>query len=90
MNQFRMCGYKIFRHDHNRFGGCLMLYMNENILCRPVNSHSTFFDLELMAIDIHQNKSRWLFLGIYKPPSQSDIEFTNTAVIWKFNSNWRF
>ena len=31
----------------------------------------------LIAIEIHQNKSSWLFIGIYKPPSQSDKEFTN-------------
>ena len=41
------------------------------------NGHPTFPNLELIAIEIHQNKRRWLFIGIYKPPSQSDIEFTN-------------
>ena len=33
--------------------------------------------MELTAIEIHQNKRKWLFIGIYKPPSQSDNEFTN-------------
>ena len=33
--------------------------------------------MELIAIEIHQKKNRWLFLGIYKPPSQSDNGFTN-------------
>ena len=33
--------------------------------------------MELTAIEILQNKRRWLFIGIYKPPSQSDNEFTN-------------
>ena len=33
--------------------------------------------MELIAIAIHQNKRRWLFIGIYKPTSQSDNEFTN-------------
>ena len=36
-----------------------------------------FCDLELMAIEIHQNKLRWLFLGVYIPPSQTDNEFTD-------------
>ena len=35
MNQFRICGYKVFRHDLNRFGGGLMLYISENMSCRP-------------------------------------------------------
>ena len=42
-----------------------------------LNDHPTFPNLELIAIEIHQNKRRWLFIGIYKPPSQSDNEFTN-------------
>ena len=32
-------------------------------------------DLELMAFEFHQSKRKWLLLGIYKPPSQNDIEF---------------
>ena len=34
-----------------------------------------FTDLELMAFELHQSNRKWLFLGIYKPPSQNDIEF---------------
>ena len=36
-----------------------------------------FSDLELMAFEIHQRKRKWLFLGIYKPHSQNDMEFLN-------------
>ena len=54
-----------------------MLYINENIPVRPLSDHPIFSGFELIAIEIHQNKRSWLFLGIYKPPSQSDIEFTN-------------
>ena len=28
-----------------------------------------------MAFELHQSKRKWLFLGIYKPPSQNDTEF---------------
>ena len=34
-----------------------------------------FYDLELITFELHQSKRKWLFLGIYKPPSQNDIEF---------------
>ena len=68
---------QVFRWDSNRFGGGLVLYINENIPCRPLNNHPTFPNLELIAIEIHQNKRRWLSIGIYKLPSQSDNEFTN-------------
>ena len=33
--------------------------------------------MELIATEIHQNKCRWIFLGIYEPPPQNVIEFTN-------------
>ena len=77
MNQFHIFGFEVFRQDCNRFGGGLILYINKKIPCRPLNDHPTFSNLELIAIEIHQNKRRWLFIGIYKPPSQSDDEFTN-------------
>ena len=31
MNQFHIFGFKVFRRDRNRFGGGLILYINENI-----------------------------------------------------------
>ena len=40
---------------------------------QPLNDHPIFPNLEL----IYQNKHRSLFIGIYKPPSQSENEFTN-------------
>ena len=64
MNQFHTFVFKVFWGDHNRFGGGLILYINENISCRPPNDHPTFSNLELIAIEIHQNKRTWLFVGI--------------------------
>ena len=55
----------------------MILYISENIPCRPLNDRPNFPNLELIAIEIRQNKRRWLFIGIYKSPSQSDNEFTN-------------
>ena len=54
-----------------------MLYINENISCRPLVKHPKFTDLELIVFELHQNKCKWLFLGICKPPCQNDIEFLN-------------
>ena len=54
-----------------------MLYINENISCRPLNEHPIFPDLELIVFELHRSKRKWLFLGIHKPPCQNDIEFLN-------------
>ena len=64
MNQFRIRGYNIFRRDRNRFDGGLILYINENIPFRPLSDHPIFSDLELIAIEIHQNKT-WVAFSRY-------------------------
>ena len=58
-HQFHIFSFKVFRRDRNRFGG-------KNIPRRPLNDHPSFPNLELIAIEIHQNKRKWLFIGIYK------------------------
>ena len=54
MNQFHIFRFKVFGRDRNRFRGGLILYINEDIPCRPLNHHPTFLNLELIAIEIHQ------------------------------------
>ena len=71
LNQFSVAGFKQFRRDRNRFGGGLMLYINDNIPCRPLNEHPKSPDLELIVFELHQSKRKRLFLGIYKPPCQN-------------------
>ena len=57
-NQFYITGFKQFRQDGNRFGGGLMLYINENIPCRPLNEHPKFSDLKLIVFELHQSKRK--------------------------------
>ena len=66
VNQFSVRGYNFFRRDHNRFGGGLILYINENIPCKPLTDHPVFSDLELVVCELHQGKRKCLLLGIYK------------------------
>ena len=56
-NQFRINGYKIFRLDRNRFGGGLILYINENIPCKPLQEHIHLPNFEVIAIEFYQ---KWL------------------------------
>ena len=79
LKQFYIAGFKQFRQDRNRFGGGLMLYINENIPCRPWNEHPKFPDLKLSVFVLHQSKWEWVFLGICEPQCQSYIEFLS----WK-------
>ena len=74
-NQFRINGYKIFRLDRNRFGGGLILYINENIPCKQLQEHIHLPKFEVIAIEFYQNNQKWLLLGLYKPPNQKTSDF---------------
>ena len=54
-NQFRINGYKIFRFDRNRFGGGLILHINENIPCKTLQEHIHLPKSEVIAIEFYQN-----------------------------------
>ena len=75
--QFKINKYKLFRYDRNRFGGGVMLYINEEIPCKLLNSHCVGPGIEIIALEFHQLKRKWLFLGCYKPPNFKDLEFTD-------------
>ena len=53
------------------------------IPCKPLNDHPVFSDLELMTFELHQNKRKWILLGIYKPLSKNIIEFLNRIYLIK-------
>ena len=38
-NQFRSTGYRMFRHDTDRFGGSLCMYVNRDFPVKQINSH---------------------------------------------------
>ena len=69
-NQFRINDYKTFRLDHG-----LVLYVNENIPCKPLQEHIHIPSFEVIAIEFNQNNQKWLPLGLYKPPKKKTSNF---------------
>ena len=61
-NQFRINGYKIFKLDHNRFGGGLILHINEDISCKSLQEHVHLPNFEIIAVEFYQNDQKWLLL----------------------------
>ena len=53
-----------------------MLYFNEGVHCKVLANQTLSPNLEMMAIEFHQMKRKWLLLGVYKPPIQRDSEYT--------------
>ena len=58
LNQFYIARFKQFKRDRKRFGRGLMLHINENIPCRPLNEHPKFPELELTVFELHQSKRK--------------------------------
>ena len=90
--QFKISDFKIFRYDQSRFGGGLLLCLNDKIPSKFFNKHPTplFYPNHLIALEFHQNIPKWLCLYVYnlqtsktsKPPrslwKQSVQLLTNT------------
>ena len=74
-NQFKIDHYKMFRLDRNRYGGGLVLYVNEQVPCKKLTNYENPIASEIILLEFHQSKRKWLILGIYKAPNQKDAEF---------------
>ena len=74
--QFKMNNYHApFRHDRNKFGGGLMMYINSNIICSRLTMPSHPKDFEAIFVELNLRSQKWLVIGAYKSPSQSSQEF---------------
>ena len=63
------------RRDRKLGGGGLLLYVNENIPTRALLNQNIPNDIETICIEINLRKQKWLLIGIYHPPNQSDKYF---------------
>ena len=59
--QFHTNGFKIFRCDRNRYGGGLILYVHEGIPCKPLKISLFDLNIEIIGLEFHQTKRKWLF-----------------------------
>ena len=57
-----------------------MFYFSEGILCEVLTGITVSANVEMMAIEFCQMIRKWLLLGAYKPPIQSDSEFTEEII----------
>ena len=57
-----------------------MVSFNEGINCKVLANQTLSPNAEMMDVEFHQMKRKWLLLGVYKPPIQSDSEFTEEII----------
>ena len=73
VNQFALNGFsKPYRKDRNRHGGGVMIFVRDDIPSKSVNNHTFPDDIEAILVQINLKKSKFLLLGGYHPPSQSE------------------
>ena len=65
----------MLRLDCNRYGGGLVLYVNEQVPCKKLTNYENPIPSEIIVLEFHQSKRIWLILGIYKAPNQKETEF---------------
>ena len=66
-----------FRLDGNRNGRGVMIYIRDDSHSRLLSKHVFPSDTEGLYIEINFRKCKWLLLGTYHPPSQSDQYYFN-------------
>ena len=70
--------HHIFGLDINKQIGGLLVYVKGLIPARVPTSFSTLADTQIKVFELNLRKDKWLFVGIYKPPSLSSQCFRAT------------
>ena len=65
----------MFRKDRNKNGGGLILYVNEDIPGKLINSYDFKEGSEIIVFEFSISIKKWLLLGNYKPPPQNELPF---------------
>ena len=58
----------MYRKDRTTTGGGLLLYINENLPGKIINSDKFKENSEIILFEFSVSNKKWLLLGIYKPP----------------------
>ena len=67
----------MYRKDRTKTGGGLLLYVNENLPGKIINSYKFKENFEIIVFEFSVSNKKWLLLGNYRPPSQNDLSFIN-------------
>ena len=76
-SQFYAEGFKMYRKDRIKTRGGLLLYVNENLPGKIINSYKFKENSEIIVFEFSVSNKKWLLLGNYRPPSQNDLSFIN-------------
>ena len=65
------------RKNRTKNGGGLLLYVNENLPGKIINSYKFKENSEIILFEFSVSNKKWLLLDNYKSPSQKDLSIMN-------------
>ena len=65
----------MYRKDRTKTGEGLLLYVNENLPGKIINTYKFKESPEIILYEFRVSNKTWLKLGNYRPPSQNDLSF---------------
>ena len=68
---------RVRKWNSNARGEGLLFFINQDLNCKVLTNYPTHQDFEILALELKLSKTNWLVIGIYKPPSLSNIAFTS-------------
>ena len=74
--QFTIDNFQMYRKDRNQHGGGLLVYVRSDLPSRRVPELETT-QVETLTIELIIEKTKWLLISAYKPPSLSDLCFVD-------------
>ena len=69
-----LANFILHRSDRNQHGNGVLAYMRAD-LAGDRNKQMEFHDIESIALEVTSEGHKWLFTGVYKPPSMLDNTF---------------
>ena len=58
----------------------MVYYVYEDIRYKPFKIPFFSFNIEVITVEFHKIKQKWLFIGTYKPLVVNDMEFINELI----------
>ena len=73
--QFHVEGYKLYRKDRDSNGGGVIIYIRSDLTSRQRTDLETD-QIECISVEILLGNTKWLVMGMYKPPSMKPDTFS--------------
>ena len=67
----------MYRKDRNKTGGGLLLYVNEDLPGKIMNSNKFKENSEIILFEFGVSNKKWHYQVIIKPPQKNDLSFIN-------------